>query len=153
GTGREQKITITASSGLAKDEIDRMMRDAETHSEEDKRKREVIETKNRLDSLIYQTEKTITDNREKIPVGLISEVESAIAEAKKVVEANNSDQFQAQLENLTRVSHRIAEALYQQPTGGAAASDAAGAGAQQQSGGQSGKGGDDVIDAEYIDVD
>ena len=151
GTGREQKITITASSGLSKDEIDRMMRDADMHSEDDKRKREVIETKNRLDSLIYQTEKTITDNREKIPVGLISEVETAIAEAKKVVEANNSDQFQAQLENLTRVSHRIAEALYQQQAGGAA-SDAAGAGAQQ-SGGSSGKAGDDVIDAEYIDVD
>jgi molecular chaperone DnaK len=153
GTGREQKITITASSGLAKEEIDRMMRDAETHSEDDKRKREVIEAKNRLDSLIYQTEKTITDNREKIPVGLISEVESAIAEAKKTVEANNSDQFQAQLDNLTRVSHRIAEALYQQQSSGAAASDAAGAGAQQQSGGPSGKAGDDVIDAEYIDVD
>jgi molecular chaperone DnaK len=151
GTGREQKITITASSGLAKDEIDRMMRDAETHSEDDKRKREVIETKNRLDSLIYQTEKTITDNREKIPVGLISEVESAIAEAKKVVDANNSDQFQSQLENLTRVSHRIAESLYQQqPSGGAA--EGAGAGAQQ-TGGPSGKSGDDVIDAEYIDVD
>ncbi|HEU0177666.1 MAG TPA: molecular chaperone DnaK [Blastocatellia bacterium] len=152
GTGREQKITITASSGLAKEEIDRMMRDAETHSEDDKRKREVIEAKNRLDSLIYQTEKTITDNRERIPVGLISEVESAIAEAKKVVEANNSDQFQSQLENLTRVSHRIAEALYQQQASGAA-SDAAGAGAQQQPGGSSGKAGDDVIDAEYIDVD
>ncbi len=156
GTGREQKITITASSGLAKDEIDRMMRDADLHSEEDKRKREVIETKNRLDSLIYQTEKTITDNREKIPVGLISEVESAIAEAKKVVDANDGDQFQAQLENLTRVSHRIAEALYQQQTsGGAQASDAAGAGAQGPGGpsGSAGKTGDDVIDAEYIDVD
>jgi molecular chaperone DnaK len=152
GTGREQKITITASSGLAKDEIDRMMRDAETHSEDDKRKRDAIEVKNRLDSLIYQTEKTITDNREKIPVGLISEVESAIAEAKKVVEANNSDQFQAQLDNLTRVSHKIAEALYQQQSSGGGASDAAGAGAQP-SGGQSGKAGDDVIDAEYIDVD
>ena len=156
GTGREQKITITASSGLAKDEIDQMMRDADLHSEEDKRKREVIETKNRLDSLIYQTEKTITDNREKIPVGLISEVESAIAEAKKVVDANDGDQFQAQLENLTRVSHRIAEALYQQQTsGGAQASDAAGAGAQGPGGpsGSAGKTGDDVIDAEYIDVD
>jgi molecular chaperone DnaK len=151
GTGREQKITITASSGLAKDEIDRMMRDAETHSEDDKRKREVIETKNRLDSLIYQTEKTITDNRERIPVGLISEVESAIAEAKKVVDANSGDQFQAQLDNLTRVSHRIAEALYQQQASGAAA-EGAGAGAQQP-GGPSGKSGDDVIDAEYIDVD
>jgi len=155
GTGREQKITITASSGLAKDEIDRMMRDAESHSEDDKRKRELIETKNRLDSLIYQTEKTITDNREKIPVGLISEVETAIAEAKKVVDANNMDQFQAQLENLTRVSHRIAEALYQQQASGAGggASDAAGAGAQGQTSGQSGKSNDDVIDAEYIDVD
>src|SRR5262245_21262107 len=152
GTGREQKITITASSGLSKDEIDRMMRDADMHSEDDKRKREVIETKNRLDSLIYQTETTNKAKREKIPVGLISEVESAIAEAKKVVEANNSDQFQAQLENLTRVSHRIAESLYQQQAGGAGASDAAGAGAQQ-SGGPSGKAGDDVIDAEYIDVD
>ncbi|HKE06042.1 MAG TPA: molecular chaperone DnaK, partial [Blastocatellia bacterium] len=151
GTGREQKITITASSGLSKDEIDRMMRDADLHSEEDKRKREVIETKNRLDSLIYLTEKTITDNREKIPVGLISEVESAIAEAKKVVEANNSDQFQSQLDSLTRVSHRVAEALYQQQSSGAAASDAAGAGAQ--TGGPTGKSGDDVIDAEYIDVD
>jgi molecular chaperone DnaK len=156
GTGREQKITITASSGLAKDEIDRMMRDADLHSEDDKRKREMVETKNRLDSLIYQTEKTISDNREKIPVGLISEVETAIAEAKKVVDANNSDQFQAQLENLTRVSHRIAEALYQQQASGGAASDAAGAGAQSQAGGSSGpsgKAGDDVIDAEYIDVD
>ncbi|MGH9848615.1 MAG: molecular chaperone DnaK, partial [Blastocatellia bacterium] len=155
GTGREQKITITASSGLAKEEIDRMMRDAESHSEDDKRKRELIETKNRLDSLIYQTEKTITDNREKIPVGLISEVETAIAEAKKIVDANNTDQFQAQLENLTRVSHRIAEALYQQQASGAGggASDAAGAGAQGQTSGQSGKSNDDVIDAEYIDVD
>ncbi len=159
GTGREQKITITASSGLAKDEIDRMMRDAESHADEDKRTRETIETKNRLDSLIYQTEKTISDNREKIPVGLISEVETAIAEAKKVVDANNADQFQAQLENLTRFSHRIAESLYQQQAGGAGprdggASDAAGAGAQGQTGGASGKSpNDDVIDAEYIDVD
>jgi molecular chaperone DnaK len=156
GTGREQKITITASSGLAKDEIDRMMRDADSHAEEDKRKREMIENKNRLDSLIYQTEKTINDNREKIPVGLISETETAIAEAKKVIEANDSAQFSAQLDNLTRVSHRIAEALYQQQPGGGA-TDAASAGAQGQSGqsGGSGKsaGSDDVIDAEYIDVD
>ena len=162
GTGREQKITITASSGLAKEEIDRMMRDAESHAEDDKRKREGIENKNRLDSLIYQTEKTINDNREKIPVGLITEAEAAVAEAKKTVEANQSDQFNAQLDNLTRVSHRIAENLYQQQSGGGqpgASSDAAGAGAQgaqgQPGGGASGKasGSDDVIDAEYIDVD
>ncbi len=153
GTGREQKITITASSGLSKDEIDRMMRDADSHAEDDKRKREAIETKNRLDQFIYQTEKTIADNRERIAVGLISEAETAIADAKKVVEANNSEQFQAQLDNLTRISHRIAESLYQQQSSGA--SEAAGAGAQGAAGGgATGKpGGDDVIDAEYIDVD
>jgi molecular chaperone DnaK len=158
GTGREQKITITASSGLAKEEIDRMMRDADSHADEDKRKREMVENKNRLDSLVYSTEKTINDNREKIPVGLISEAEAAIADAKKAVESNSSDEFQSQLENLTRVSHRIAEALYQQQASGGA-TDAAGAGAHSQTGGASqdtsGKssGGDDVIDAEYIDVD
>jgi molecular chaperone DnaK len=159
GTGREQKITITASSGLSKDEIDRMMRDAESHSEEDKKKRETIEAKNRLDALIYQTEKTIADNREKIPVGTISEIEAAMAEAKKAVEANDPAQINEQTERLTRASHRIAEALYQQqqPPPGGGASDAAGAGAQSASGAssQSGKAGgaDDVIDAEYIDVD
>ncbi len=150
GTGREQKITITASSGLSKDEIDKMMKDAESHAEEDKRKREAVETKNHLDSMIFNTEKIIGENREKIPVGLISEAETAIAEAKKTVESNTSDQFQSQLDNLTRISHRIAEALYQQQsTGGEpdAQSQAAGAGAG------SGGSNDDVIDAEYIDVD
>jgi molecular chaperone DnaK len=155
GTGREQKITITASSGLSKDEIDRMMKDAESHSEEDKKRREAIEAKNRLDSLIYATEKTISDNREKIPVGVISEVEAAIAEARKAVESGDAAQINAQLEALTRASHKIAESLYQggQAAGGSQ-SDAAGAGAQQSgASGQSGKSGDDVIDAEYIDVD
>ncbi len=160
GTGREQKITITASSGLSKDEIDRMMRDAESHADDDKQKREAIEAKNRLDSLIYQTEKTIVDNREKIPVGIISEVEAAIATAKKAVESNDPAQINAEFEPLTRASHKIAEALYQQSAGGAAgSSEAAGAGAQGAAGGtkppsgQSGQSGDDVIDAEYVDVD
>jgi len=155
GTGREQKITITSSSGLSKDEIDKMMKDADAHADEDKRKREAIETKNRLDSLIYQTEKTINDNREKIPVGLISETEAAIVEAKKIVEANSSDEFQAQLDNLTRVSHRIAESLYQQQSSGASGGNdgeaAQGHAAGASASGQSGN--DDVIDAEYIDVD
>ena len=151
GTGREQRITITASSGLSKDEIDRMMKDAESHAEDDKRKREAVEAKNRLDSMIFQTEKVINDNREKIPVGLISEAETAIADAKKAVEANNSDEFQTQLDNLTRVSHRIAESLYQQQSAGGtdAGEQAQAAGASAGSGG----GNDDVIDAEYIDVD
>jgi molecular chaperone DnaK len=156
GTGREQKITITASSGLSKDEIDRMMRDAESHSDEDKKRREAIEAKNRLDSLIYQTEKTIADNREKIAVGVISETEAAIAEAKQAVESGDADRINAEMEKLTRASHRIAESLYQQQTAGAA-----GAGTGGQPGGEpsqssqpgQAKSGDDVIDAEYIDMD
>jgi molecular chaperone DnaK len=154
GTGREQKITITASSGLSKDEIDKMQRDADSHAEDDKRKREMIETKNRLDSLVYSTEKTIADNREKIPVGTLSEVEAAIAEAKKAVESNDPAQISVQLDKLTRASHKIAEALYQQQSA-AGTADAAGAGAQGAAagGGAGAKGPEDVIDAEYIDVD
>ncbi|MEP7339896.1 MAG: molecular chaperone DnaK [Acidobacteriota bacterium] len=154
GTGREQKVTITSSSGLAKDEIDKMMRDAESHADEDKQKREAIEIKNRLDSMIYQTEKTISDNREKIPVGLISETEAAIAEAKKTVESNSSDQFQSQLDSLTRVSHRVAESLYQQQSSDSTADTGAhGQAAGASSSASGGSGNDDVIDAEYIDVD
>lgn len=162
GTGREQKITITASSGLSKDEIDKMMRDADSHADEDKRKREAIEARNRLDSLIYQTEKTINDNREKIPVGAMSEAEAAIATAKKAVESNDLTEINAQYELLTKASHKVAESLYQQQTAGGAgsageaggASDAAGAGAQGTGGATGSKSsGDDVIDAEYIDVD
>lgn len=154
GTGREQKITITASSGLAKDEIDRMMRDAESHSDEDKKRREAIEGKNRLDTLIYQTEKTIQDNREKIAVGVISEAESALVEAKKAVDSGDADTINAEYDKLTRVSHRIAESLYQSASS-AGAADAASAGAAGAGGdaGQAKSGNDDVIDAEYIDVD
>ena len=153
GTGREQKITITSSSGLSKDEIDRMTRDADSHAEEDQQKRQAIENKNRLDSMVYQTEKTITDNREKIPVGLISEAESAVAEARKVVDANQSEQYSAQLENLNRVSHRIAEALYQQQSSAGATPNPEAEAAGASAGASAGTANDDVIDAEYIDVD
>jgi molecular chaperone DnaK len=154
GTGREQKITITASSGLSKEEIDKMTRDADSHAEDDKKKREAIEAKNRLDSLIYATEKTINENREKVPVGVLSEVEAEIAEAKKAVESNDASQISVQLDKLTRASHKIAEALYaQQSSGGGEGAAAAGAGAAGGSADAGNKGGDDVIDAEYIDVD
>jgi molecular chaperone DnaK len=153
GTGREQKITITASSGLSKEEIDKMQRDADSHAEDDKRMREVIESKNRLDALIYSSEKTISENREKIPVGTLSEVEAAIAEAKTAVESNDPAQISVQLDKLTRATHKIAEALYQQqPAPGADAAAGAAAGAEGAPGGAT-KGSDDVIDAEYIDVD
>jgi len=151
GTGREQKITITASSGLSKDEIDRMMKDAESHSAEDAQKREEIEARNRLDSLIYQTEKVLNDNREKVGA-VASDVESAIAEAKKAQTEGGVEKLNDAFNQLQTASHKLAEALYQQaPPPGSAGSDqasAAGASSGASSGGE-----DNVIDAEYVDVD
>ena len=152
GTGREQKITITASSGLSKDEIDKMMRDAESHSADDARKREEIEARNRLDGLVYQMEKTLTDNREKVGA-VAADVESAIAEAKKALAEGGVERLNEAFNQLQTASHKLAEALYQQapPPG----SETAGGGEQASAAGaSSSSGGDDnVIDAEYVDVD
>ena len=152
GTGREQKITITASSGLSKDEIDRMMKDAESHSAEDAQKREEIEARNRLDSLVYQTEKVLNDNREKVGA-VASDVESAIAEAKKAQTEGGVEKLNDAFNQLQTASHKLAEALYQQapPPGSAESSDQASAAGASSSGTSSGE--DNVIDAEYVDVD
>jgi len=150
GTGREQKITITAASGLSKDEIDKMMRDAESHSAEDQTKRDEIEARNRLDGLVYQMEKTLNENREKVSA-VAGEVETAIADAKKALTEGGVERLNEAFNSLQTVSHKMAEALYQQSssTGGSEpeADQATGAGASS-SGGE-----DNVIDAEYVDVD
>jgi len=153
GTGREQKITITASSGLSKEEIDKMMKDAESHSADDAHKREEIEARNRLDGLVYQMEKTLADNRDKVGA-VASEVESAIADAKKALTEGGVEKLNDAFNRLQTASHKLAEALYQQAPppgaepGGADQASAAGA---SSSGGGSGE--DNVIDAEYVDVD
>ena len=153
GTGREQKITITSSSGLSKEEIDKMMRDADAHSADDARKREEIEARNRLDGLTYQMEKTLNDNREKAGA-VAGDVEAAIAEAKKALQEGGVEKLNEAFNQLQTASHKLAEVLYQQ-TGAAGASDdtttdqAAAAGATSSSSG----GEDNVIDAEYVDVD
>jgi molecular chaperone DnaK len=152
GTGREQKITITASSGLSKEEIDKMMRDAESHAADDVKKREEIEARNRLDGLVYQMEKTLNENREKVGA-VASEVESAIAEGKKALAEGGVDRLNEAFNQLQSASHKLAEALYQQsaPTGtetpGGDQASAAGASST------GGAGEDNVIDAEYVDVD
>jgi len=152
GTGREQKITITASSGLSKEEIDKMMKDAESHSAEDVRKREEIEARNRLDGLVYQMEKTLSDNREKVGA-VASDVESAIAEAKKALAEGGVERLNDAFNQLQTASHKLAEALYQQApqpgaeTAGGEQASAAGA-SSSSTGGE-----DNVIDAEYVDVD
>jgi molecular chaperone DnaK len=153
GTGREQKITITSSSGLSKDEIDRMMRDAESHSADDTRKREEIEARNRLDGLTYQMEKTLNDNREKAG-STAAEVESAIEDAKKALQEGGLERMNEAFNALQAASHKLAEVLYQQTAsagGGDGADQASAAGAGNTPGAAGGE--DNVIDAEYVDVD
>jgi molecular chaperone DnaK len=154
GTGREQKITITASSGLAKDEIDKMMRDAESHSAEDASKRDEIEARNKLDGLVYQMEKTLNENREKVSA-VAGEVETAIADAKKAIEEGGVQRMNDAFNALQSVSHKMAEALYQQSStpGGQASEEQSSAAGAASSGQSSGGGDDNVIDAEYVDVD
>ena len=153
GTGREQKITITSSSGLNKDEIDKMMRDAESHAAEDAKKREEIEARNRLDGLTYQIEKTLNDNRDKVSA-VAGEVETAIADAKKALQEGGTERLNDAFNKLQAASHKLAEALYQQSSaagGGAEPSGDQASAAGASSSGTSGE--DNVIDAEYVDVD
>jgi molecular chaperone DnaK len=153
GTGREQKITITSSSGLSKDEIDKMMRDAESHSADDSRKRDEIEARNRLDGLTYQMEKTLTDNREKAGA-VAADVETAIADAKKALQEGGVEKLNDAYNNLQTASHKLAEVLYQQTASTGSAEDqanAASAGGPSSTG--TGGADDNVIDAEYVDVD
>jgi molecular chaperone DnaK len=162
GTGREQKITITSSSGLSKDEIDKMMREAESHSADDARKREEVEARNRLDGLVWQIDKTFNENKEKLDGATQTQVESAVADAKKALEEGGVDRLNNAFSNLQSASHKLAEGLYQggpssgsTPEGGDEQANAAGASSSgSTSGGPASGGGDDnVIDAEYVDVD
>jgi molecular chaperone DnaK len=152
-TNKEQRITITASTGLGKDEAERMRHDAESHAEEDKRRLAEAEARNRCDNLVYQTEKILRENREKFGEAEINGAEQAIEEAKRAMTDGNVDRINSALEALTRASHRLAEVLYKTGAAGPAA------GAEQPSGDQppagAGKTGGqgEVIDAEYVDVD
>jgi molecular chaperone DnaK len=155
GTGKEQKITITASSGLSKDEVERMMREAESHSDEDKKRREEIETRNRADQAVYAAERMIKDTGEKLPASDKAAIESAMEAVKKAAESNNAADIQRALDELTAAQHKAAEALYRQQSqpGGSAPGGDGGAGqAGPSSGGaSSGPKQGDVIDAEVVD--
>jgi molecular chaperone DnaK len=155
-TSKEQKITITASSGLSKDEIDKMTQDAQAHADEDQKNREKIEAKNKLDSLIYNTEKMLKENRERIPDSDANALDSALSSAKKTLESSSeAGELNSAFEELTRASHRLAEIMYQKTAGqqspqGEARSDTSpGDGGKQEAG----KKEDEVIDAEYVDMD
>ena len=151
-TQKEQKITITASSGLSKDEVDRMMREAESHADEDKKRREEIEARNRADQAVYGAERFLKDAGDKLGAGERSAIESAVADLKKAIEGNDAAATTRAMEMLTQAQHKAAEAMYRQqqtPGGPTPGGDAGGAtgGSQPGSGSQSG----DVIDAEVVD--
>jgi molecular chaperone DnaK len=153
GTNKEQKITITASSGLSKDEIERMTRDADTHSDEDRKYREEVEARNKADNLVYNTEKLLKENRDKISEADAKSIESAIEECKRAISEGGADRINRAAEQLTTATHKLADVLYKQSGTqagpGAGTTDGRGpAGTSDQKPAEG-----EVIDAEYVDVD
>ena len=151
GTGKEQQITISGSTALSDDEVDRMVKDAESHAEEDKKRKDEIEVRNQTDSLAYSTEQTIKELGDKVPADMKQQAEDAVAEAKKALDGHDVDAIKAAGDKLQEVGHKLAEVVYSSTQADAAnGGAAAGAGAQQAS---SGSNGDDVVDADYEVVD
>jgi molecular chaperone DnaK len=149
-TGKEQKITITASSGLSKDEVDRMMREAESHADEDRKRKEEIEMRNQADQAAYAAERMVKDAGDKLPAADRQSIESAIEELKKAIEKNDTAEIKRRLETLTAMQHKAAETMYRAastagatPGGPAGESEGSGSGAGRDTG--------DVIDAEVVE--
>jgi len=144
GTGKEQKITITASTGLDKKDIDKMVKEAEAHAAEDRKHKAAVEARNHLDSLVYNTEKTLKENREKVPADVASKVDSALAEAKEALKSEDEGVLKGAADKLLRESHALAEHMYKQAA--ASTGQAPGGGAEQEKAPEG-----DVVDAEYED--
>jgi molecular chaperone DnaK len=161
-TQKDQKITITSSSGLSKDEVERMAKEADAHAAEDKSARESIEAKNQLDSMVYNIEKMLKEQGDKISGSERGDVENALADARKALESNDKATMDKARETLTAASHKLAEQMYKaaQPAPGAGPGAGATPGATaggDHSGNHSGNGqakkDEGVIDAEYVDVE
>ncbi len=144
-TGKSQQITISGSTALSDDEVDRMVKDAEAHAEEDKKQKDEIEVRNQTDSLCYSAEQTLKDLGDKVPADQKSEVESAIADAKKALEGTDIDAIKAAGEKLTEASQKLAQIVY-------STTDEATATGNGDSGSAAGSS-DDVVDADYEVVD
>jgi len=153
-TGKDTRITITSSSGLSKEEVEKMAKEADAHAAEDKEAREQIEARNALDSMVYNIEKMLKESGEKVAAADKTDVEAALADAKKTLEGSPStSDLKSANERLTQASHKLAEAMYKAtaaapggPADGSSAGPAAGAGGEAKKEGE-------VIDAEYVDVD
>jgi molecular chaperone DnaK len=156
-TGKDQKITITSSSGLSKEEVERMAKEADSHAVEDKAKKEEIESRNQLDGMVYQIEKMLRENGDKISGEERGQVENALGDAKKALEGSDVKQMNTAREKLTAASHKLAEAMYKQASPGAGTPGAGAGGPQPGSNGAASSGepkkDEGVIDAEYVDVE
>ncbi len=148
GTGKETKITITQSSGLAKDEVEKMVADARSHESEDKQRREEVEQRNRAENLAYQMEKLLKDNKDKIPAATVKEIEDAIAEVHKLREKGSADELKTAMDRLEKASHKAAEELYK--TAGPGAAPGGPAPQEGEPGEEKKK--DNVVDAEFKQV-
>jgi molecular chaperone DnaK len=155
GTNNEQKITITSSSGLSKDEVDKMAKDAESHSADDRKQRDTIEARNRADAMIYNVEKTLKEHRAKVSEGEAKEIEAAIEDTKKAMNENEPERINSALDRLTTASHKLAEAMYKSTAQSGAPGGTPGADGGSAPGGEPPKndGKDNVVDAEFVDVD
>lgn len=152
GTGKEQSIKITASSGLSEAEIEKLVRDAEAHAEEDKRRKELIEARNHADSLVYSVEKNVKEFGDKVDVAEKNKIEEAIAKVKKALEGDDLEAIKKSQDDLMTVSHKLAEAMYAKTAGGPGGPGAAGGAQPDEAGQASGKKDDDVVDADFEEV-
>ncbi|HEY3464214.1 MAG TPA: molecular chaperone DnaK, partial [Amycolatopsis sp.] len=155
GTNKEQSMTITGGSALPKDDIERMVKDAEAHAEEDKKRREEAETRNQAETLVYQTEKFVKDNDDKLPEDLKGKVKTAIDEANEALKGTDSTKIRESIEKLNTASQELGSALYANANAGAAGAEGApGAGAAGDAGAAGGQAkADDVVDAEIVEED
>jgi molecular chaperone DnaK len=150
GTGKEQSIRITASSGLSEEEIQNLVKDAEAHADEDKQRQKLIEARNHADSLIYTTEKSLRDLGDKVDAALKGEIETKIEELKKIMEGDNAEAITKSTEELAQSSHKLAEKLYAQKSG--EAQSGAGQPGADQAAGSAKSDDEDVVDADYTEV-
>ncbi len=147
-TGQRQTITITASSGLAEDEIEQMVKDADLYAEEDRKRREHVEARNALDNLVYQVEKTLSEHRDKLSSEDVSSIEVSLKEARDLLESEDTEKIKAATETLMQASHKLAEHMYQTAAGAEAGAGPGPEGAEEPKPPD-----EDVVDAEFEDVD
>ncbi len=153
-TNNEQKITITSSSGLSKEEVDKMAKDAESHSGEDQKRKDEIEARNRADSMVYQVEKMLSEHRDKVSEEDAKAVEEALENTKAKIKAGSVEDINKAVDALTQASHKLAEAMYKSSApGGDGAGGAGGTGGTTTGEAGEGEKKDDVVDAEFVDVD